>query len=561
MNLPNVCFYGRVSTDEQDTYDDQLTEVRAFCERHSEYLKLDENTLGFFARDVTGDRYFTNPTYLRMLDYLRLNPNIRYICVRHSSRLGRADPEVQQAELLRLRDEFRVQVLSATEPYLNPSFEQPQYDEWGDPVDPTAMVRVPLQAMTQMQNRQYRQQLGRESKKGVLRSLQTGRAHGGPPGLFFTRIDTGQLDSRHKKVYRIEPDPTTRHLHQQMFQYFVNSRSLSALADWLYQRGITTASGKRLSASTLFYRLRDYKFIGKLVYNRYLPKNSRTNPAGRKMRDRKYWKIIDNYCEPTVDEATFFEAQRVLSEGTVAISRTRLLTGILYCGVCGSRMTVNRGKGSSTAYRCMSRYQKHGKPCGNVEVSADEADSIVDTFVQEEILNGDFLRSFFTNELPHILSEHSDEAKKARCAIEEKIEKAQGELERLSSPEVIRLLGLEMMEELRVKREAELRSLRRRLASGHVSAREPGYENLTNFDALASALKAWWLNAPLTTKKALLRALIVRATVTRHSRQETPAMKLDLCVPVRQMTSDEPPSPPVPVTRERREWDSNPRCG
>ena len=83
MSLPNVCFYGRVSTDDQDTYQDQLAEVRAFCERHSEYLKLDENTLGFFARDVTGDRYFTNPTYLRMLDYLRLNPNIRYICVRH----------------------------------------------------------------------------------------------------------------------------------------------------------------------------------------------------------------------------------------------------------------------------------------------------------------------------------------------------------------------------------------------------------------------------------------------------------------------------------------------
>lgn len=530
-SLPNAVFYGRVSTDEQDTHADQLAEVRDFCQRNSEHLRLDENATHYFANDVTGDRYFTNPTYLGLLEYLSFNRHIRYIIVRHSSRFGRAGAQVMEAQRHRLRTEYGIEVLSATEPYLNPTLGEAQVDEWGNCADPTDMVRTPMRAITDTTNRAYRQQIGRESRKAVMRSLEQGRAHGGPPGLFFVRVDTGTdyyCGKKLKRHFVIQPDPSTRHLHQQMFEHFLNTRSLTALAEWLDERGIRTRRGKRIAASTLTTRLRDYKFIGKACYNRYTPKGP-GNLAGRRMRDKEYWHIFDNYCEATVSEETFFAVQDVLDTGASILPKGALLTGMARCGSCGRKITVVRSN-SYFAYRCASRHDKGAKRCPSVEVQVEDVDRTLSKFLDANIFQEDFLRNFFARELPQLLAGHSDEAKRARAAIEDEIERNRRELAHINSDGVRAVLSKEMIADLRRKREAEIRMYERRLKSGSLSAASPGFEHLTDFSALAVVLREWWEDASLSTKKALLKALISKATLSRNKRSGPWELKLDLVV-------------------------------
>jgi len=158
---PNAIFYGRVSTDRQDTYDEQIAAVRRFCD-DSDHLALDEQA-HFYESGVTAE-YFSHESYLKMLDYVREHPNIRYIIVRDLSRFGRADYTEMIIERERLRREYGVEVLSAMEPHLNRRNDEPKLDEYGDPIDdPLEDFIAPAETMTYTLNRRQRRILRKKS--------------------------------------------------------------------------------------------------------------------------------------------------------------------------------------------------------------------------------------------------------------------------------------------------------------------------------------------------------------------------------------------------------------
>ena len=79
-----------------------------------------------------------------------------------------------------------------------------------------------------------------------------------------------------------------------------------------------------------------------------------------------------NFCEPIIDEKTFNEARRILNGRTVKRSPTRvvyLFSGIVFCGVCGHRMTGTQ-KNKYLAYRCNTHYTL--RECSNSGYASEE---------------------------------------------------------------------------------------------------------------------------------------------------------------------------------------------
>ena len=71
-----------------------------------------------------------------------------------------------------------------------------------------------------------------------------------------------------------------------------------------------------------------------------------TYKSKKKYLEPSQWQIIENTHEPIVDQATFDAVQKI--RGTVRRTDTtgvpNVLTGLVYCGDCGSRMYNHRGK-------------------------------------------------------------------------------------------------------------------------------------------------------------------------------------------------------------------------
>lgn len=526
-NLPNAVFYGRVSTDRQDTYDEQLADVRHFC-KHTDGLALDEQAT-FYETGVTAD-YFSHDAYRRMLDYIRKHPNIRYIVVRDLSRFGRPGHTVAEAERHRLKIEFAVTVLSVLEPYLNEPTSPPKLNRWGNPQrDPNSPMRPVMRALKDETNREIREEIGEKSREGIVASYSAGHAHGGPVPQFFVFEKTDELDENDDPIYIIKPDPETAPHHQAMFDFIASGGSFAGLSRWLPEHGIFNKGvryrdgrirgnvGKPMSPSTLRDRMLDYKFIGQMVYNRFWPKGP-DNPTGRRMRPKEFWTIFENYCEPTVDPRTFFKVQDIIERGErLPLRNAVLLTGLLHCGVCGRRMhAVPSGK--SHVYRCNGKKLKRDKKCPSSEVQVRALDSLIENRLLNDFFSAEYLERFFCHQLPEILDRH----KGARDAAKREITQRMQELgDEIAQAESVQGAPSKMIEEYVHRRRAELNSLKRRLESGDtLRPRQVGFSNLVNFGDLSAALRGWWEKAKLRERRELLRLVFAKLIFTRSSRRD-----------------------------------------
>jgi site-specific DNA recombinase len=87
--------------------------------------------------------------------------------------------------------------------------------------------------------------------------------------------------------------------------------------------------------------------------------------------------VIENYCTPFVDMQTWNAVQKIVDEYAAARSSQRhprrtqspyLLSGLVYCDLCGSQMFGNTSttKGRDEAYRCSRSRTKHDCPAKRI---------------------------------------------------------------------------------------------------------------------------------------------------------------------------------------------------
>ena len=185
---------------------------------------------------------------------------------------------------------------------------------------------------------------------------EKGQNHGGLRAFGY-KEDQIHIDTKEAEIIR------------QMYKMFLATENLSEIIRWLNdKRKIKTARGGTWSRKTVSSILSNKRYIGIRVHKQ------------------------DEYpavWEKIVDEKTFKAVQKILSDPerkTVpAVTRKYLLTGLVYCGNCGHKMTnMTRGKalGSTSSYACRNDPAIRMRGCGGVRMVG----GWVDTFVTQASL-------------------------------------------------------------------------------------------------------------------------------------------------------------------------------
>ena len=210
----------------------------------------------------------------------------------------------------------------------------------------------------------YSANLAAEAKKGLVQKAKSGGTpHRAPLGYLNVRkLIEGQ------EIRTVEVDPERApHIRWAFAAYGSGVYTLDTLLAALTDRGLRARPTKKraalpLSRSRLAVILQNPYYVGIVSY------------AGVDYEGRH---------EPLIDRATFLKAKAVLAAHSAATEKDRkhhhYLKGSLFCGRCGSRMSLTYAQGNGGRYAyffCIGR--KKGTGCEQPHVAVDLIETAVE---------------------------------------------------------------------------------------------------------------------------------------------------------------------------------------
>src|SRR3954454_20988338 len=333
-----------------------------------------------------------------------------------------------------------------------------------------------------------------------------------------------------------DPDREVQDRITLVFTSFLEQGSVGKVMRTFTARGLSVPRGNRFGEATwrpatldrITRILRNPAYAGAFVYGRTRSCHA-LYPNGRLITTRcpmTEWKIVVKDRYPAyIDWESFERIQAMLCDNYAEYHRkmTRgapregaaLLQGIVWCGQCGRKMTVQY-KGRN-GYNCRSLHHEHGAPVCQ-QLPADPIDTRV-------------VAAFFAAVTPAEL-EAWRRAHDARCQADEALDRAEAQqVERLRYQAMLAERQFNKVDpdnrlvasELEHRWEVALRELRQAedLLARHRGARAapemPSAEDRESFLALAPRLPALWQHPDMTRerKKLLLRSLIDKVVLRR----------------------------------------------
>jgi site-specific DNA recombinase len=227
-----------------------------------------------------------------------------------------------------------------------------------------------LESVLEGMSEYYSKNLAREVMKGLRESALECRYVGGfiPYGFVVDEKTHKYLLSEH------EADAV-----RMAFRDVANGVGYSEVLTHLNDMGYRTRLGNPFTKSTLFEMLRNEKYNGIYVYNRASSKNESGHRNNHLNKPEDEMIRIPGGMPRVVDEDTFARVQNIMDgRKRVGLHKSSLenylLTGKLFCGLCGHRYVGNRqwsgrGKGKFVSYRCGHRHDTGSTHCENKDVS------------------------------------------------------------------------------------------------------------------------------------------------------------------------------------------------
>lgn len=184
---------------------------------------------------------------------------------------------------------------------------------------------------------------------------------------------------------------------KEVFQRYAGGDSLKEIVSDLNRRRVpspgsnwrrtTRAKHGRWLVSALHALLHNERYIGRLIWNKSAwIKDPDTGKRQRVERPESEWVIQE--IEPLISRDTWRSAQARFSptgSGRGGVSRY-LLSGVLECAVCGSKMIVYGG--SQHRYICGTRHAGGEHACANaLSVKRDTAEKMILQHVLEQMLS------------------------------------------------------------------------------------------------------------------------------------------------------------------------------
>lgn len=137
-----------------------------------------------------------------------------------------------------------------------------------------------------------------------------------------------------------------------LFNGALEGESIASLRRWAHSVGLSSPTGNPPSRSIIHRWLANPAYMGDLVYNR----QSKGRFEKHHKRPESEWVVAPNAHPAIITTETFAAVQAILAshrqfQATVRGSRW-LLTGIVRCGYCASRMYGRKGGKSTYTYYC-----------------------------------------------------------------------------------------------------------------------------------------------------------------------------------------------------------------
>lgn len=197
-------------------------------------------------------------------------------------------------------------------------------------------------------------------------------------------------------------------------------------ANWKPRSDGNSTRGRWLTSS-LRAILRNEKYIGKHVWNRsQWVKDPDTGKRIRRERPESEWVV--RWTEPLIDMETWEAVQRRFVLRSAPDRRASyILSGLLICGICGSRLVIVGGRGAGTRYGCGANHVGGEHACTNgVTFRRDIAEELILRPTIEEMLSPEAIA-----EGVKMLREERAKAERAADRGPTEAEREVAELERL----------------------------------------------------------------------------------------------------------------------------------
>ncbi|MHB1155708.1 MAG: recombinase family protein [Phycisphaerales bacterium] len=355
------------------------------------------------------------------------------------------------------------------------------------------------------QNGDYLRKLSRDTVRGIIHRVERGMWPGGPIPFGFDRVilgddgkpvrivrdmddgsqailhpTSGEIVERlsqgrrykkqdHEGCTLIPSDPARVRALQRIFQDIAAGKPVRVIRDWLNKSGFRTSRGQTFTPATLHPLLLNPAYVGRSVYNRRtLSKWHRVKDGqsvaredeGVENRPEADWIIRENAWPALVDLATFERVQQRRAESReqhrkttgTAIRSEYLLTGLMFCGVCGGRLTGQTMKNQkgicSRYYVCSTHHNGHKDRCPTrYLVPAKSVEQHIIGIMRRDLVklrDDQQIHDYVTSELQRVQGGTVDATQQLRqrlIALEERATNVREHLVRMN-PEVAEGIGL-----------------------------------------------------------------------------------------------------------------------
>lgn len=213
----------------------------------------------------------------------------------------------------------------------------------------------------------YSAELSQKIKRGMKETALKGKATGGQKVLGY-RVNAEQ---------RFEIDPETAPVVQLVYQQYAAGETSCKIITALNDKGYRTVRGTPFNRNSLVNILKNQKYIG--IYK-----------SGEV--------VLEGAIPPIIDKEVFDMVQKRLERNRRAPGRGKaqvdyLLSGKLFCGLCGSKMVADCGKSNTGVtynyYKCAKR--KRQNACKKKPVAKDWIEDLVIEDTIHYALSDDFI--------------------------------------------------------------------------------------------------------------------------------------------------------------------------
>lgn len=341
----NVALYARVSSERQAEKDlsisAQLKAMRKYAYEHNFDVYKE------FVDEAESARTANRPAFQKMIALAKQKPKLfDAILVWKLSRFARnREDSIIYKALLRRRG---ISVISINE----------KLDD-----SPSGKM---LEGIIEVIDEFYSANLAQDTMRGLKENASRGFRNGGVPPMGY-KTKKVMIGANKKSI--LDVDKNFSPIIQRIFKMYISGMGAKEIVNNFNKEGIKTNKGKNWSKNVIYYILKNEVYTGTLVWNRQSKNQYKANSNNNNEVIR-----IENKYPALIGKKTFFDVQNLLKERSPKITSPRtisskyLLSGLVFCGNCGSRMVGCAAKSSQHFYYACNNYCKKGKNICNAKL-------------------------------------------------------------------------------------------------------------------------------------------------------------------------------------------------